>query len=48
MEMRSQYPGVYHLDDEERAALARSDEDLRLGRFASDSDMEEIFSKYNA
>jgi hypothetical protein len=48
VEMRSQYLGVYHLDDDERAAIARSDEDLRHGRFASDEEMTELFSRYHS
>ena len=37
--------GIYHLDDEERAALARNGEDMRLGRFASDRDVERTFRR---
>lgn len=48
VEMRSQHLGIYHLDDEERAALARSGEDMRLGRFASDKEVEETFARYGA
>jgi uncharacterized protein (UPF0128 family) len=48
VEMRSQYLGIYHLDDDDRAALARSAEDIRLGRFASDEDMNELFARYGA
>ena len=48
VEMRSQDLGIYHLNDEERAALARSAEDIRLGRFASDEEMQELVAQYGA
>ena len=48
VEMRAQHLGIYHLDDDERAALARSGEDERLGRFASDDDMRQMFARYGA
>jgi hypothetical protein len=48
VEMRSQHLGIYHLDDDERAALARSAEDIRLGRFASDQEIDELFARYGA
>ena len=47
-DMRAQHLGVYHLDGEERAAMARSGEDMRLGRFASDDDIEQMFARYGA
>jgi hypothetical protein len=40
LEMRAQQLGIYHLDDDDRASLARSAEDIRLGRFASDAEIE--------
>lgn len=48
VDMRSQNLGVYHLDDQERAALARSREEVRQGRFVTDEQMNEIFSRYGA
>lgn len=48
VEMRSQHLGIYHLDDEERAALAHSAKDERLGRFASDKEVEEMYAQYGA
>jgi len=48
VEMRSQHLGIYHLDEEERAALARSAEDERLGRFASDKDIDAMYARYGA
>ena len=46
VEMRSQHLGIYHLNDEEREALARSAEDIRLGRFASDGEVDEMYARY--
>lgn len=48
VEMRSQHLGFYHLDDDEREALARSAGDVRLGRFASDEEIDQLFAKYGA
>ena len=48
VEMRSRQMGVYHLDESERAALAESAEEERLGRFASDDEIEVMFSRYDA
>jgi hypothetical protein len=36
--MRAEHLGIYHLDDDEREALARSAEDVGQGRFASDAE----------
>ena len=46
LEIRAQQLGIYHLDDDERGALARSAEDVRLGRFASDAAVEQTFARY--
>jgi hypothetical protein len=35
--------GLYHLSDEERAAPARSEEDVRAGRFATDEEVAAAF-----
>jgi len=48
VEMRSEHLGIYELDEDERAALARSGEDMRLGRFASDEAVEETFARYRS
>lgn len=48
VEMRSQHLGIYHLDEDERAALARSADDERLGRFASDEEIDQLFARYGA
>jgi hypothetical protein len=44
--MRAEQLGIYHLDDDEREALARSAEDVRHGRFASNTEVEETFARY--
>jgi hypothetical protein len=48
IEMHAEQLGIYHLDDDEREALARSAEDVRLGRFASDAEVEQTFARYRA
>jgi hypothetical protein len=48
IDMRAQQLGIYHLDDDDRASLARSAEDIRLGRFASDAEVEEMYARYGA
>jgi hypothetical protein len=47
VEIRSQHLGIHHLDDDERTALARSADDMRLGRFASDQETEQTFGRYS-
>jgi hypothetical protein len=46
IEMHAEQLGVYQVDDDERAALARSAEDVRLGRFASEAEVEQTFARY--
>jgi hypothetical protein len=46
LDMRAEQLGIYHLDDDDREALARSAEDVRYGRFASDAQVEETFARY--
>jgi hypothetical protein len=46
VEMRAEHLGIYNVDDEERAALARSADDVRLGRFASDESVNAMFARY--
>jgi len=48
VDMRAQHLGIYTLDDEEQAALARSAADDRQGRYASDTDIEQMFARYGA
>lgn len=45
--IKAKYSRVYHFDDEDRAAIAESDEDIRLGRFASDKEVEEVFGRFS-
>ena len=47
-EMRAQHLGIYYLDDGERDALQQSGEDMRLGRFASAQEIEEVYARYGA
>ena len=46
-EIEHRYSELYHVDDEERAALERSAEDVRQNRFASDHAVEATFTRYN-
>ena len=48
VEMRLQHRGIYRLDDGERDALGRSAEDIRLGRFVSNEEIELMFARYRA
>ena len=45
LEIEAKYGGVFQLDEEERAALDRSAEDVRLGRFATDDEVAEVFAR---
>ena len=46
VQIEAKYGGVYHIDDDERAALERSAEDIRKGRFATDDAVEAVFSRF--
>jgi hypothetical protein len=46
VEMRLQHRGIYRLDDDEREALARSAEDIRFGRIASNEEIEQMYARY--
>jgi len=46
LDLRAQHLGIYHLDDDDRAALERSAEDVRLGRFASDAAVDATYARY--
>jgi hypothetical protein len=46
-EIEHRYSELYHVGDEERAALERSAEDVRQNRFASDHDVEATFTRYH-
>ena len=45
-EIGAKYGLVYRLDGEERAALERSAEDIRLGRLAPDAKVRAVFDRY--
>jgi restriction endonuclease Mrr len=47
VEIEHRYSERYQLDDEERAALERSAEDVRKNRFATDDDVEAVFTRYH-
>jgi len=47
VEIEHRYSELYHVADEERAALERSAEDVRQNRFASDHDVEATFTRYH-
>jgi hypothetical protein len=44
-EIEHRYTELYHVDDDERAALERSAEDVRQKRFASEHDIEAAFTR---
>jgi hypothetical protein len=46
LEMRFQNTSVYRLNDDERAALDRSEEDVRAGRLVSEDEMGATFARY--
>lgn len=46
-EIESRYSGVYQLDEGERAALRRSQEDIEGGRFASDAEMDAVLRPFS-
>jgi hypothetical protein len=47
LNVEARYHGVYISTKEDRAALKQSAEDIRLGRFASDSDIRKVFREFN-
>ena len=47
VEIEAKYSRVYHFDDEDKAAIALSDEDIRLGQYASDKEVEEVFDRFS-
>ena len=38
--------GLYRLSDDERAAVRRGLEEMRQGKFATDEEVEAVFSRY--
>jgi hypothetical protein len=47
VEIEYRYSERYHVDDDERAALERSADDIRNSRFATDDDVEAAFTRYH-
>jgi hypothetical protein len=47
VEIEHRYSERYHVDDDELAALERSADDVRNGRFATDDDLEAAFTRYH-
>lgn len=45
-DIERKYLGTYQLSDDDRAALARSLADVRANRFASEQEVEEVFSRF--
>lgn len=45
-QIEAKYGSVYRLSEEERAAVRRSFEDIRHGRFATDEEVEAVFARY--
>lgn len=46
-EIEARYSKVYQLDADERAALKRSADDIRHGRFATNSEVEATFDRHH-
>ena len=47
-EIKSKYTGVYRLSEEERAGVLRGLAEMRQERFASEEEVEEVFSRFRA
>jgi hypothetical protein len=45
-EIESRYANIYHLNDDERVALRRSDDDVRNNRFASDDEVDTVLGRF--
>ncbi len=45
-EIEARYGGVYHVSDDERAALERSAEDVYQNRIATDPEVEAVLGRY--
>jgi hypothetical protein len=48
LEIEARRTGVYRLNESERLALIESTADVRIGRFATDDEIAEIFKKARA
>jgi predicted transcriptional regulator len=44
--IEAKHSGVYELSDDERAAVRRGLEEMRQGKFATDEEVEAVFSRY--
>jgi len=44
--IEAKHSGVYELSDDERTAVRRGLEQMRQGKFASDEEVEAVFSRY--
>lgn len=45
-EIEAKYHLTYKLSDDEREAILRSLEDVKVGRFASDEEIESLFERF--
>lgn len=46
-EIETRYSDIYQVTDDDRAALRRSDEDVRKNRFATDDDVNGVFDRFH-
>jgi len=46
-EIETRYTGVYHVNDEERAALNKSAQDVQSGRLATDQEVDAVFGRFH-
>jgi hypothetical protein len=46
-EIEKRYGNVYRATKDDRAALARSAQDVRKGRYATDQDVEKTFGRFH-
>jgi len=44
--IEAKHSGVYELSDDERTVVRRGLEEMRQGKFASDEEVEAVFSRY--
>ena len=47
LDIEARYYGVYATDKDERAALKRSDEDVKTGRFATADEVRKVFHRFH-
>jgi hypothetical protein len=46
VDIETKHFGVYHLSDDERAAIERGLEEMRQGKFASDEEVAAVFNRH--